>query len=229
MARLDKNYFKNLSWDEINNMKGKELRRVLEKARDLYERQAIKFEGLTGSKVYSPSYEKMKGFYESKAPKGKGQFSQLNRSLKNVKVNDLKSELYRLSNFFESETSTVQGARKYEIRQDTQIFGENDAGRPVYRMNKEERSKFWSLYNEYKSTFKTSETIYGSGRIQQFLGDMIANDGEIDISMETLERLNQKLINSRTPEFPYNSSNVFKSASERMPNVYSGNWNPFNR
>lgn len=115
-----------------------------------------------GKNVYSPALEKMEDYYDRNGE----------RSPEKMTVHQIRSELFHIQEFFKSKTGDVKGAREVMREQDIRIFGENSRGNPVKRMTMEERTKFWSVYEEFLSTYKNAEAIYGSEKIQQYLGSL---------------------------------------------------------
>ena len=159
-----------------------------------------------GKNVYSPALEKMEEYYQRNGV----------QSPESMKVNTIRSELFHIQEFFNSETADVKGARKVMREQDARIFGVNARGTPNYRMTIEERTKFWETYNEFVNTFKNYESIYGSDRIQQFLGEMtisgrkekgVFKKGAIGL-MATMNKLQKKLKEDKQGEDWRASRNV---------------------
>lgn len=187
---------------------------------DLLRKMRIKFQTKSkqlekvSEKVYSPALEKMDAYYED----GKN-------SLSRITMNKAKSEIFQLQDFFNAETSTVTGARKVMREQDLRIFGTTPKGMPKKRMTVEQRTKFWSFYKEFLNTYKTSEYIYGSNKIQQFLGDMFikskrGNSSSTELSEENFNSLLSSLQLSieEQEEYEYGDNDVF-----------SGNWDDNSR
>ena len=86
-------------------------------------------------------------------------------------------------------------------------------------MTLEQRSKFWSIYEEFQRTFKNAEYLYGSNRIQQYLGDMVIKKrlkAGNDIDVEDLNSLLSSLQQS-IEEQEEQGGYEFENA-----NVYSG-------
>lgn len=163
MAKLRKKDFLNLSPSEIGRLKSPELRELLRGARQLYMSQEKVFKKYEGS-LYSNALEKMQDYYDDKGQK----------KVSSMKVNDMRNEVFRLQEFFESESSTVPGARKIAIEQDKRIFGVNEKGKPTRRMTLEQRTSFWAAYSEFVGMEKESYVRnMGSNTIQQYLGQMI--------------------------------------------------------
>jgi hypothetical protein len=115
-----------------------------------------------GKNVYSPALEKMEDYYDRNGE----------RSPEKMTVHQIRSELFHIQEFFKSKTGDVKGAREVMREQDIRIFGENARGNPAKRMTIEERTKFWSVYEEFLSTYKNAEAVYGSEKIQQYLGSL---------------------------------------------------------
>ena len=111
---------------------------------------------------------------------------------------ELQNELVRLQDFFESATSTVPGARRVQVEQDRRIFGvktgsgisyTEKSGRPINRMNVEQRRSFWAAYMEYTSLKGEAYTRNLSDVIQQFLGEMVMDqfgDDPLDLEWEDM-------------------------------------------
>lgn len=158
---------KNMTASEISSLNTKDgsaqemLRQFREKFR--YRQKAF---DRAGKNVYSPALEKMEGYYDRNGV----------QSPETMNVNRIRSELFHIQEFFNAKTGDVKGAREVMREQDARIFGTNERGTPLKRMTIEERTKFWSVYEEYLKTFKNAEAKYGSERIQQFLGDLTIGD-----------------------------------------------------
>lgn len=158
---------KTMSSSEISSLSTKDgsaqemLRQFREKFR--YRQKAF---DRAGKNVYSPALEKMEDYYERNGV----------QSPETMNVNRIRSELFHIQEFFNAKTGEVKGAREVMREQDARIFGTNERGTPLKRMTIEERTKFWSVYEEYLKTFKNAEAMYGSERIQQFLGDITIGD-----------------------------------------------------
>lgn len=154
---------KSMSETEISKLSTKDgsaqemLRQFREKFR--YREKAF---NRAGKNVYSPALEKMEDYYDRNGE----------RSPEKMTVHQIRSELFHIQEFFKSKTGDVKGAREVMREQDIRIFGENARGNPVKRMTIEERTKFWSVYEEFLSTYKNAEAVYGSEKIQQYLGSL---------------------------------------------------------
>ena len=161
---------KSLSETEISKLSTKDgsaqemLRQFREKFR--YREKAF---NRAGKNVYSPALEKMEDYYDRNGE----------RSPEKMTVHQIRSELFHIQEFFKSKTGDVKGAREVMREQDIRIFGENSRGNPVKRMTIEERTKFWSVYEEFLSTYKNAEAIYGSEKIQQYLGSLTIDNRKV--------------------------------------------------
>ena len=119
-----------------------------------------------------------------------------------TKIADAKAELSRLNDFFNSQSSTVKGAQEIARKQDIRIFGpsESNPNIPAKRMTREERIKFWSVYNEYSRSDAYESRFYLRYRdIQEELGNVVLSKrgqkggiGGSDIG-ELLTELDRKL------------------------------------
>ena len=161
---------KSMSETEISKLSTKDgsaqemLRQFREKFR--YREKAF---NRAGKNVYSPALEKMEDYYDRNGE----------RSPEKMTVHQIRSELFHIQEFFKSKTGDVKGAREVMREQDIRIFGENSRGNPVKRMTIEERTKFWSVYEEFLSAYKNAEAIYGSEKIQQYLGSLTIGDRKV--------------------------------------------------
>lgn len=161
---------KSMSETEISKLSTKDgsaqemLRQFREKFR--YREKAF---NRAGKNVYSPALEKMEDYYDRNGE----------RSPEKMTVHQIRSELFHIQEFFKSKTGDVKGAREVMREQDIRIFGETAKGNPAKRMTIEERTKFWSVYEEFLSTYKNAEAIYGSEKIQQYLGSITIGDRKV--------------------------------------------------
>ena len=177
MARITKRNFLNLSPSEIGRMKAPQLRELLRGVRNLFNSQEKVFKKYSDT-VYSPSLDKMESFYDST---GKKAPSRMN-------MNQMRNEVFRLQEFFDSETATVPGARIVQTEQDRRIYGTDKRGRPKYRMDVEQRKNFWTLFEEYKK-LRPADVYEQSNLVQQSLGQMMIQNGDLDFNAENLEKL----------------------------------------
>lgn len=177
MAKVTKRSFQKITASEIGKMKAPELRNLLRGVRQLYNAQSKTFQKYE-KMVYSPAHEKMEQFYEDRGAKAP---SRMN-------INQMRQELFRLQEFFDSETATVPGARKVQTDQDRRIYGVDKRGRPKYRMSTGQRKTFWSLFEEYKK-LRPADVYEQSNIVQQALGQMMVKNRGLDFSADTLEKL----------------------------------------
>ena len=156
---------KSMEASEISKMSQKEAAETLRQFREKFRYRQKAFKKKKKN-VYSPALEKMEGYYDRNGV----------QSPESMNVNRIRSELFHIQEFFNSKTADVKGAREVMRNQDASIFGVDSKGRPLKRMSIEERTEFWSTYEEFLKTFKNAEAIYGSDRIKQFLGDVMKGD-----------------------------------------------------
>lgn len=227
MARITNKYLSELTWEDISSLKVKEIRPLLQTARQNLERRLGTFE--KAPSVYSPAAEKIKEYYDER---GQG---KRKKSVNKMKLSDMRSELNRISDFFRAKTSTVKGSRKVATEQDIAIFGSTKTGRPTHRMTKDERTQFWSLYEEYLNVHKSAMYIYGSNKIQQFLGDALLESrsrrGGFDFSLlnkilSEKGSLSDLEINVDRTSPASQFTRISERNDENVPNIYSGRWNP---
>ena len=209
--RLSLQSFKKMSQEDIKGLSRKEAQNILREARNLYYKRAATLEKYVGKgNFYSPAYENpgfqnkkgeqkgmgIKAWYESKESQGK--ISAPSKT----KIADAKAELSRLNAFFNAQTSTVKGTQEVARKQDIRIFGpsETNPNIPAKRMTREERVKFWSVYNEYATSDAYEARFYLRYRdIQEELGNVILSKrgnkegiGGVEIG-KLLDELDRKL------------------------------------
>lgn len=154
---------KSMSETEISKLSTKDgsAQEMLRQFREKFRYREKTF-NRAGKNVYSPALEKMEDYYDRNGE----------RSPEKMTIHQIRSELFHIQEFFKSKTGDVKGAREVMREQDIRIFGENTRGNPARRMTIEERTKFWSVYEEFLSTYKNAEAVYGSEKIQQYLGSL---------------------------------------------------------
>lgn len=195
---------KSMEASEISKLSQKEAADMLRQFREKFRYRQKAFDR-AGKNVYSPALEKMESYYDRNGV----------QSPDSMNVNKIRSELFHIQDFFKSDTADVKGARKVMRDQDARIFGTNEKGQPLKRMTIEERTKFWSVYEEFLKTYKNAESLYGSGKIQQYLGDLTLQDrkksgvfmrGEIGL-MQQMSDL-QKMLRENAGEYNADMRNV---------------------
>lgn len=153
---------KSMPASEISKLNQQEAAEMLRQFREKFRYRQKAFDR-AGKNVYSPALEKMDDYYDRNGV----------QSPESMNVNRIRSELFHIQEFFNSKTADVKGARKVMRDQDASIFGVDSKGSPLKRMSIEERTEFWATYEEFLKTYKNAEAMYGSDRIQQFLGDVM--------------------------------------------------------
>lgn len=185
MARITKRSFLKLDPSQIGKMKSPELRELLRGARNLFNQQEKTFKRYEKS-VFSPALEKMRDFYEDRE---KNAPSRMN-------MNQMRNEVFKLQEFFDADTSTVPGARRVQAEQDRRIFGTDSRGRAKNRMTVEERTNFWTVFEEYKK-MRPADVLEQSNIVQQAIGQILIENDKIDFNMETLQKLIDKVEGQR--------------------------------
>ena len=185
MARITKRSFLKLDPSQIGKMKSPELRELLRGVRNLFKQQEKTFKRYEKS-VFSPALEKMRDFYEDI---GKNAPSRMN-------MNQMRNEVFKLQEFFDADTSTVPGARRVQAEQDRRIFGTDSRGRAKNRMTVEERTNFWTVFEEYKK-MRPADVLEQSNIVQQAIGQILIENDKIDFNMETLQKLIDKVEGQR--------------------------------
>ena len=185
MAKITKRSFLKLDPSQIGKMKSPELRELLRGARNLFNQQEKTFKRYEKS-VFSPALNKMRDFYEDR---GKNAPSRMN-------MNQMRNEVFKLQEFFEADTSTVPGARRVQAEQDRRIFGTDSRGRAKNRMTVEERTNFWTVFEEYKK-MRPADVLEQSNIVQQAIGQILIENDKIDFNMETVQKLMDKVEGQR--------------------------------
>ena len=185
MARITKRSFLKLDPSQIGRLKAPELRELLRGARNLFNQQEKTFKRYEKS-VFSPALDKMRDFYEDR---GKNAPSRMN-------MNQMRNEVFKLQEFFDADTSTVPGARRVQAEQDRRIFGTDSRGRAKNRMTVEERTNFWTVFEEYKK-MRPADVLEQSNIVQQAIGQILIENDKIDFNMETLQKLMDKVEGQR--------------------------------
>lgn len=196
MPKFLKKSFLAMEPAELGKLKLSEARSLLRQARAAYEKQEKTFSKYKGS-VWSPAVEKMQDYYEDT---GKNSISKM-------RLSKVQNELFRLQDFFGSETSTVPGARRVMLEQDRRIFGTNEkTGKPIKRMSLDQRTDFWAAYNEFVNMEKESYIRnMGSNTIQTFLGQIILEknkkgDGYSGFDSSDFKELRRRIARDRERE-----------------------------
>lgn len=196
MPKFLKKSFLAMEPAELGKLKLSEARSLLRQARAAYEKQEKTFSKYKDS-VWSPAVEKMQDYYEDT---GKNSISKM-------RLSKVQNELFRLQDFFGSETSTVPGARRVMLEQDRRIFGTNEkTGKPIKRMSLDQRTDFWAAYNEFVNMEKESYIRnMGSNTIQTFLGQIIIEknkkgDGYSGFDSSDFKELRRRIARDRERE-----------------------------
>lgn len=196
MAKFLKKSFVGMEASELGKLKLTEARSLLRQARAAYEKQEKTFSKYKDS-VWSPAVEKMQDYYDES---GKNPISKM-------RLSKVQNELFRLQDFFGSETSTVPGARRVMIEQDRRIFGTSEkTGKPIKRMSLDQRTEFWAAYNEFVNMEKESYIRnMGSNTIQTFLGQIILEknkkgDGYSGFDSSDFKELRRRIARDRERE-----------------------------
>lgn len=195
---------KSMSPTEISKLNAQQAAEMLRQFREKFRYREKAFDR-AGKNVYSPALEKMEEYYQRNGV----------QSPDSMNVNKIRSELFHIQEFFNSDTADVKGARKVMREQDARIFGVNERGMPNYRMSIEERTKFWSVYEEFVNTYAPDAHMLGSYRLQQYLGEVTREGRRKDINIaEALDRIKEKISEKKTSDEDWRASR----------NVLTGRW-----
>lgn len=164
---------------EIGKMKAPELRELLRGARSLFSQQAEVFEKYS-DRIYSHSYELMRKYYRDRGREkmeikdGMELYSTVPERMNKMSLNQMRSEVFRLQEFFDAKTSTVPGTRQVTSDMAKRIFGETKSGRPKKNLSVDEWREYWDIYDEYKNQ-RPADVLSQSNIVQQMLGQMFVN------------------------------------------------------
>ena len=188
--KITKKYVKDLTPAQIGKMKSPELRSLLRGMRNLFTQQEKVFKKYE-EKVFSPARQKMKEYYQENG----------RQDVSNMNMNRMRSEVFKLQDFFNSKTSTLPGARTVEVAEDKRLFGVDKRGRARYRMNVQERTSMWALVEEYKRLNR--QEIFESDIVQQAVASMVIDaskgfsyDGRkinLEVNAEMLDEIRRRI------------------------------------
>ena len=154
-----------MSVSEIGKLDEKQSRELLKAFREKFRMREKAF-SRAGKNVYSPALDKMQTYYRDNGV----------QPTETMTRNKAQAELFRIQEFFNAQTGDVKGARRIMREQDARIFGVNERGTPLKRMTIEERTLFWSTYEEFMKSNPRYDNPYQSGKVQQHLGEVVAGE-----------------------------------------------------
>lgn len=165
---------------DIKSLTAKEAKQLLREARMAVDTQMEKLakasytkSGKQSSSFYSAAYENMLDWQEEHFDLRKVSPSKTKR------VNAV-AELQSYKKFFGSKSSTVSGSREIMKSQDARIFGVDSSGKPLKRMTRVQRERFWSLYDEFSSGEYTADLAYrayAAGTLESSIGKIVTERG----------------------------------------------------
>lgn len=168
-------FLADMSDEELSRLDETEIKDYLKKARYAYQRRTQQFKRQHVSSYAEIAFEMARGgMYRDE----NGEL--LKKRMKNKPVdkmtrNQAYHELAQIQHFFQSESSTVEGARNINAQQDMRIFGTTMyRGKkiPIQQMTDYARERYWAAYEEFQ-TNEISRKFLGalqSETIQQALG-----------------------------------------------------------
>ena len=206
MAKVTKSKLLNLTPSQIGRLKAPELRELLRGARQLFQSQSKTFEKYN-QKVYSHSYEKMREYYRDHGREvyevkgGIESYTTAPERMNKMSMNQMRSEVFRLQEFFNAKTSTVPGTRQVTSDMAKRIFGKNSKGRAKQNLSVDEWRQFWAIYEEYKSQ-RPQDTSEQSTLVQQALGQIVIDSLKLrgvppDFGQAILDELGDAVANRR--------------------------------
>ena len=206
MAKISKSKLLKLSPSDIGKLKAPELRELLRGARQLFQSQSKTFEKYE-QKVYSHSYEKMREYYRERGREvyetkgGIESYTTAPERMNKMTMNQMRSEVFRLQEFFDSKTSTVPGTRQVTSDMAKRIFGKNSSGRAKQNLSVDEWRQFWDIYEEYKNQ-RPHDTSEQSTLVQQTLGQIVIDSLKLNgvvpaFGQSVLDELGDAVANRR--------------------------------
>lgn len=135
------------------------------------------------------------------------------RQIKDMSRNQLILEIARYQKFFNDKTSSIKGIMEVNKEQDIRIFGSDKKGRPRKTMTQEERTQYWSLYDEFLNQNPNASSKYGSESVQQQIAEaMFSQQDSIGTNLVSfLDDVRERL-----------SAKSQEENLRSVPNVYSG-------
>lgn len=212
MPRLTYETIRRMTPEALGKLSKEQSKDLLRQFRQKYQVRAEQLERWEG-RVYSYAKDKMDDYYANAK----------NTNIETMSRNQLQNELFQIQAFFNSETSSVQGAKRVAREQDVRIFGET-GNRAKHRMSVEDRRKFWALYEEFLNQNPTATTAYTSGKIQQYIGQMIKDKSKLD-SLVTEDEKGNLTFNTEGMEELRGGMRSYEKSGTSRPNVYSGRGN----
>ena len=171
-----------ISWDELVKLKAKnptdmkKLKSYVNLLRQGYNRRIAEF---NRKGIYSYAADAAKKSKVKNVP-----VTQLVKGMSPERArNVLLSEFAKYQQFFQAETSSIEGIKKVNKEQDKRIFG-NDTKKQA--MTDEERRAYWDLYEDFMESDTIGKTAYmTSERVQQMLADAMFDSSEPEIEPTT--------------------------------------------
>ena len=164
---IGKKRFISIDPSNLTHMKRVDAIPLLKQVRSLFKKQASSFE--KNPNVYSWAYDKMVEWYKDHGV----------IDLKRMKRKEAIAELARLQDFFKAQSSTLKGSKAILEEQSKRIFGTDETGKAIYKMNTEQARAYWTLYNEYQNLSTTGFVKnMNSNTIQQVIGEMLVERRE---------------------------------------------------
>lgn len=174
-----------ISWDELVKLKAKSpedmkiLRGYVNLLRQGYNRRIGEFKR---KKIFSYAADAAKRSKIKNVP-----VTQLVKGMKPDRArNTLLSEFAKYQQFFQSQTSTIEGINKVNAEQDERIFGENSQNDTTSAderrsMSTDERRTYWNVYEDFMESDSIVKTAYmTSERVQQMLAEAMFDSSQPD-------------------------------------------------
>lgn len=215
MPRLTYETIRRMTPEALGKLSKEQSKDLLQQFRQKYQVRAEQLERWEG-RVYSYAKDKMDDYYANAK----------NTNIETMTRNQVQNELFQIQSFFNSETSSVQGAKRVAREQDIRIFGES-GGRARHRMSVEDRQKFWALYEEFLNQNPTASTQFTSGKIQQYLGQIAKGKGGLN-SLVTEDEKGTLTFDMEEMQKLMGGMRSYEKSDTSRPNVFSGRGNTTN-
>lgn len=204
-----------IPWDELVKLKAKseadmkKLKGYVNLLRQGYNRRIAEFnrKGIYSYAADAAKKSKVKNVPVSKLTKGMSP-----ERARNV----LLSEFAKYQQFFQADTSTIEGINKVNAEQDERIFGD-DAEKQ--HMTDEERKAFWDLYEDFMESSTVGKTAYmTSERVQQMLAEAMFDSSQPDI--EPTKRMVMGAVSAYFDEYGITMDHLRYPKGTKLYNMY---------
>ena len=159
----------NLTWDQINKMKLKELKAATKIVGDVANKRIKRLE--KSDYIATNALNAVRD--------GGGGFS-----IKGKNMNQLRGELNRARQFINAKTSTVTGAKKVYKAREKALYGTPSQTREEAIKRAQQSSKVEEVYGKFLQLNPTSKNTIGSDKVRSAVAEIV--DDNPDMSVDDL-------------------------------------------